>query len=147
MPMGTATAGGRIGGSGHLVDAPPDPVPAGWLNRYGWIIDRATVEALAAGARGTVAFLYGSAENESDVRDLFDLVVCLVIDDGTCVQRLTTRTTNTFGRNPEELAAALEQNGRTESVYRHSGAVILDGTLPPSEVADAIVARAARRTS
>ena len=68
----------------------------------------------------------------------------LVIDDRTLGERLATRTTNAFGRNPEELAAALQHNVLTESAYRHRGATIIDATLPPSEVADLIVARAAR---
>jgi hypothetical protein len=59
----------------------------------------------------------------------------------------TTRPTNTFGRHPEELAAALQQNGRIESLYRRSEAVVIDGALPASEVADAIVEQAARWTS
>jgi hypothetical protein len=40
--------------SGDVVDNPPYPVPSGWLDRYGWTIDRAKVEALAAQPRDTV---------------------------------------------------------------------------------------------
>lgn len=127
--------------TGEVVDDPPYPVPPGWLHRYGWTINRAKVEVLAAESHDSVTFLFGSAENETDVVDLFDLVVCLVIDDRTLRERLTTRTTNAFGRNPEELAAALEQNPQKETVYRRRGATIIDATLPPSDVADLIVAR------
>jgi hypothetical protein len=38
--------------SGRVVTDPPDPVPAGWLGRFGWRISRAKVEALAARASG-----------------------------------------------------------------------------------------------
>ena len=130
--------------SGFVVDDPPDPVPPGWLDRHGWTIDRAKVDALAVQAQGTVAFLCGSAENEADVRDLFDLVLCFVIDDRTLRERLRTRTTNSFGRNPEELAAALQHNADAEFRYRRQGATIIDATLPPPEVADLVVARALR---
>ncbi|MEV6345510.1 hypothetical protein [Actinoplanes sp. NPDC051851] len=34
-------------GSGEPVVDPPDPVPQGWLHRYGWAIDRDRVAALA----------------------------------------------------------------------------------------------------
>ena len=127
--------------SGEVVEDPPYPAPQGWLDQYGWNIDRAKVEALAAGSRDTVAFLIGSAENEEDVLDLFDLVICLVIDDRTLIERLATRTTNTFGRHPEELAAALQHNPLEEATYRRRGATIIDATLPLSEVTDLIVAR------
>ncbi|WP_173083207.1 hypothetical protein [Phytohabitans rumicis] len=42
-------------------------------------------------SRFRIAFLCGSVENEADVRDLFDLVVCLVIDEDTLRHRLATR--------------------------------------------------------
>lgn len=128
--------------SGLVPADPPDPVPAGWLDRYAWLISRERVGELAARARGRVAFLCGGAENEAEVRDLFDLIVCIVIDRETVARRLLTRTTNSFGKNPEELAAALECNDGTEPAYRRLGAVIIDGTLPPAEVADAVLAAA-----
>ena len=127
-------------GSGRVVADPPDPVPAGWLDRYGWQISRAEVAALAGRLDGMTGFLCGSAENEADVRDLFDRVVCLVIDPGTLRERLRTRTNNAFGRHPEELAAAVDENETTEDVYRRLGATIIDGTRAPGEVADAILA-------
>jgi hypothetical protein len=69
--------------SGQVVADPPYPVPAGWLGRFAWRISRAEVEARAARVPGQTAFLCGSAENEADVWDLFDLVVCLVVDHET----------------------------------------------------------------
>lgn len=103
--------------SGDVVVDPPDPVPQGWLDRYGWRIDRTKVRALATRARDTTAFLCGSVENEIDVWELFDLVVCVVVDNETLRHRLATRTSNSFGKHPEELAAALDHNGRAESHY------------------------------
>ena len=126
--------------SGQVVADPPDPVPAGWLERFGWKISRAAVQALAARARDKTAFLCGSAENEAEVWDLFDLVVCLVADNETIRNRLQTRTTNAFGKHPEELAAALRQNDGLESTYLRLGATIIDGSRPPAEVADAVLA-------
>lgn len=125
----------------------PDPVPAGWLDRFGWQLSRAKVEALAAGWRDRVAFLCGSAENEAQVRDLFDLIVCIVIDDETLTARLAARTTNSFGKNPEELAAALYWNPREEKKYRRLRAVIIDGHPPAPQVASAVLAAARGRLS
>jgi len=133
--------------SGQVVVDPPDPVPAGWLDRFGWRISRAAVEALAARVPGRPAFLCGCVENEAEVWDLFDLVVCVVIDSDTLRHRLLTRTTNSFGKHPEELAAALDSNDGVESTYRHLGATIIDGSRPLSEVADAILAAAGRTSS
>ncbi|MFE1290912.1 hypothetical protein [Streptomyces sp. NPDC058751] len=124
---------------GEAVTDPPYPVPGGWLHRYGWVIVRERVEALAEQARSRVVFLCGSAENEADVLGLFDLLVCLVIDEATLRHRLATRTTNAFGRHPEELAAALEWNPRTRSLYEGLGATVVDACEPVAEVADRVV--------
>jgi dephospho-CoA kinase len=128
--------------SGQVVTDPPDPVPVGWLDRFGWRIRRAEVEALAARARDRIAFLCGTVENEAEVRDLFDLVVCVVIDNETLRDRLLGRTTNSFGKHPEELAAALAHNDRVEAAYRRLGATIVDGSRSPGQVAAAILSAA-----
>ncbi len=125
--------------NGEVVTDPPDPVPEGWLDRHAWVIVRERVEALAEESRSRVAFLCGSVENEADVRDLFDLIVCLVIDDDTLRHRLATRTTNTFGRHPEELAAALMWNPRLQPIYERRGATIVDASEPLAEVVERVI--------
>ncbi|OQR63131.1 hypothetical protein B6E66_15980 [Streptomyces maremycinicus] len=125
--------------TGEVVVDPPYPVPAGWLDRYGWAIVRERVEDLVEDSRARTAFLCGSAENEADVLDLFDVVVCLVIDEDTLRHRLATRTTNTFGRHPEELAAALKWNSRMRAIYESHGATIIDASAPLTEVVDAVI--------
>lgn len=127
---------------GQAVVDPPYPVPAGWLDRFAWRISRAEVEALAARTHDQTAFFCGSVENEIDVWDLFDLVVCMVVDNETLRERLLTRTTNAFGKHPEELAAALGHNDGVESTYRRFGATIIDGSKPPAEIADAVLVAA-----
>lgn len=133
--------------NGQVVAQPPDPVPAGWLERFAWRISRAEVEALAAKVHDKTAFLCGSVENEVEVWDLFDVVVCLVADSETIRERLQTRTTNSFGKHPEELAAALGWNDVLEPNYRRFGATIIDGRRPPPEIADAILAAASETLS
>ncbi|VVJ25268.1 Uncharacterised protein [Amycolatopsis camponoti] len=131
--------------SGQVVVDPPDPVPAGWLDRFGWQTSRTEVEALAAKASGGIAFFCGSTENDDEVRDLFDFVVCLVVDDDTLRHRLLNRTSNSFGKHPEELAAALDANEGAEAADRRLGAtIVVDGCRPLPEVADAILAAAGR---
>lgn len=129
--------------SGQVVDDLPYPVPADWLERFARMISRAQIEALAARLHGKTAFLCGSAENEANVQDLFDLVVCLVVDNETLRDRLLTRTTKAFGKHRKELAATLRFNDGVESAYRRLGATIIDGRRPPAEIADAILTAAA----
>jgi broad-specificity NMP kinase len=128
--------------TGETVAESDDHRDGGWLDRYAWRIDREAVEVLARGATDQTVFLCGSVENESEVRDLFAAIVCLVIDDVTLLERLRSRTTNDFGKLPEELAAARYWNDRMEPAYRHLGATVIDATRPPDEVADAVMAAA-----
>jgi hypothetical protein len=66
----------------------------------------------------------------------------LVVDNETLRDRLQSRTTNAFGKRPEELAAALGVNATVESTYRRLGATIIDATAPPADIADAIITAA-----
>ncbi len=66
---------------------------------------------------------------------LFDRVGCLVVDDETVERRLATRTTNAFGKNPEDLDRILGWNRDLEASYREVGAVIIEATRPVEAVA------------
>jgi hypothetical protein len=86
-----------------------------------------------------VTFLFGAVANEREVWDLFDGVACLVIDDDTVRRRLATRTTNAFGKQPEELERILEWNRDHGAAYRRAGATIIDGARPVDQVVDAVL--------
>ena len=127
--------------TGEVMVDPPYPIPPGWLDQFAWRISVERVRSLAAAPSAGVTFLCGSVENEVDVWQYFDRVVCLVADDETIRHRLTTRTTNEFGKRPEELSAALGWNSTIEGRYRALGAAIIDATRPLSDVVrDVLVA-------
>jgi hypothetical protein len=114
--------------SSEVVVDPPYPVPPGWLDQFAWRVDVDRVQALGATTNSGVRFLCGGVENELDVWDYFDHVACLVIDDKTLRHRLATRTTNEFGKHPDQLEAALKTNALVEERYRRLGATIIDAT-------------------
>jgi hypothetical protein len=131
----------RLRSTGEEVFDPGDGNhPNTWLRDHGWFIDRPRVEPLAVMARGQAVFLCGSVENEDEVRDLFDVVVCLVLDESTLRERLATRTTNKFGRAPIELEAILAWNRTTETTYRELGALVVNADQPLDSVVDTILA-------
>lgn len=100
---------------------------------------RDRVERLHEAARGDDVLLFGTVDNEVDVWDLFDRVVCMVVDDDTLRHRLATRTDNQFGKATHELDAILAWNKSVEENYRRFGAAIVDATGPVNEVADALL--------
>lgn len=121
---------------------PPYPVPAGWLRSHSWQFDPVRVRALAANPEPGTVFVCGHAENEDEVRCHFDRVVCLTVDDTTTVERLASRSTNAFGKHPDELAAVVRLNAGVAARYRRLGASIVDATRPVPEVVAAVTAAA-----
>ena len=110
-----------------MIDA-PYPVPAGWLHDHGWEIDLDKVRALADAKPQT--FLCGGAENESDVWHLFDRAVCLILDGAATTERLASRSSNAFGKHPDELASVLRWNQIVTAKYRALGVPLVDANRP-----------------
>lgn len=117
----------------------PYPAPAGWLGDFGWKVRPEAVQSLAASLASGVGFLCGGFENDADVWPLFDRVVCLVVDETTLRERLASRTTNHFGKRPEELHAALRWRVVVEDQYRDRGAAIIDAAQSLDVVAAQVV--------
>ena len=120
--------------TGERVDDRPHPLPTRWREDYAWQVDIDMVRALAAELSDGVGFVAGTVENEADAWDLFDHVVCLVVDEETLRYRLATRTTNAFGKEPVELEMAVAANRGARDRYRRYGATIIDATQPVEAV-------------
>lgn len=114
--------------------------PDSWLENHCWTINLARVEQLARMARDQVVFLCGSVENEDEVWELFDIVICLVLEESTLRERLATRITNKFGKAPVELEAILGWNRTIEATYREFGAIIVNADRTLAEVVDQVLA-------
>ena len=113
---------------------PPSPLPPGWIATHAWWLDPDRVAELARDAKERPVFLFGSVENEHEVHPLCDQVVCFVCDSATLRHRLATRTSNSFGKQPEELNAILAWNEELASHYRAQGATLIDTTQPLHQV-------------
>ncbi len=104
---------------------------------------RERVADLVVPARDATVFLAGSVPNELDVWDLFDAVICLVVDDATLAHRLATRTGNDFGKTPAVRDAVLGWNATAALDYRRFGATIIDATRPLEVVVEEVLASTA----
>lgn len=137
-------SGWRHRDTGAPVPSPPGPLPAHWARDHAWVLMPERLAPLVERARGTTLFLCGSVENERDLWDAFDVVVALVADDTTITERIASRTTNDYGKRPEQLADILGWNATNERSYRGFGARIVDATQPLRDVVDQVVAAAAQ---
>jgi hypothetical protein len=107
--------------------------------RSNWLWDGKKLRAFAQACGDARVFLCGGAMNQEAFADLFEKRFVLQVDGDTMRHRLLTRSTNDYGKAPEELAEQLELNTRVLEEATRVGATIVDATRPISAVADEIV--------
>ena len=120
----------------------PHQRTAEFLAEHSWNVPRQHVEELGRKATDKAIFLCGSLANEAELRDLFAIVFALYVDDKTLKHRLATRTTNDWGKQPQELQLTLEHHHRIYAEHEQRGDVIVDATRSLDEEVDFILDRA-----
>jgi adenylate kinase family enzyme len=149
--VGKSTVVVRLGELGHRavdLDSPewsewvessdgggPTPLEPGkdWV----WREDRVR-ELLAEDGDG-VLFVSGCAANMGTFRDSFDGVVLLSVTADVMAERLAHRTTNAYGKHPEELARSLEFKETVEPLLRATADLELDGAAPLEQVVAEVI--------
>jgi shikimate kinase len=113
-----------------------------------WRRDR--IEALLGAVAhdgGDLLFVQGTTRNQGSFYPWFDEVVLLSAPVDELIRRLTTRTTNPYGKDPAELAETLEYVETVEPLLRASATLEVVTTVPVSEVADRVLAHVLRSSS
>ena len=101
-----------------------------WFRNNQWVLLRSRVEALIESAERRPAFLCGMAQNDEELWDLFEVAVCLTLDDATIRKWLAQRRGNPFGKAPAEIEAILAINGPLTAKYAAIGAPLVDAAQP-----------------
>ncbi|HYE05778.1 MAG TPA: AAA family ATPase [Planctomycetota bacterium] len=119
----------------HWVDCADDPalgppVEAGrdWV----WREDR--VRGLLEREGSGDLFVSGCAMNMRQFYPRLDHVILLSAPAAVISERLTTRTTNPYGRRPEELARVLDQIRTIEPMLRRGAGHEIDTSAPLDQV-------------
>lgn len=87
----------------------------------------------------------GTSTHQGRVYHLLDHVVLLTVPTEVAVRRLRIRTTNRYGRAPEELARELTLRNEVEPLLRAGACLVLDtSALGPQQVVDALLAHVRR---
>jgi len=138
---GKSTLVGELRRRGHVAhDADDDGFSEPRADgRWGWQAER--VAALLARPTDGPAFFAGCSEEQAGMP--FALRVLLTAPQPVLVERLRSRTGNTYGRDDAELAQVLDDLAAVEPLLRRSADLVLDTTGPVGEVADALLARVA----
>jgi broad-specificity NMP kinase len=95
------------------------------------------VSRLLEGAGDQLLFFAGCSEEQAQFR--WDLKVLLTAPETVIVERLTSRTTNPYGKSAEERKRVLVDLRDVEPLLRGSADLVIDTTKPLARVADAIL--------
>lgn len=85
-------------------------------------------------------FVQGTTRNQVVFYPLFDHIVLLSAPAEVLVERLTTRTTNHYGKDPAHIAETLGYLETVEPLLREAATLEVVTTVPVAEVADIVVA-------
>lgn len=100
------------------------------------------ISALLASAPAStpgVLFVQGTTRNQGRFYASFDHVVLLSAPAEILAERLRTRITNPYGKDPAELAETLDYVQTVEPLLRASATVEVVTTMPVSQVADIVL--------
>ena len=84
-------------------------------------------------------FLAGCEENQARFHPRFDHIVLLTAPLPTLVERLASRTTNAYGRSPEEFQRFLADVEQVEPLLRRAADHVVDTTVSPAGVVAAVL--------
>lgn len=85
-------------------------------------------------------FVQGTTRNQVVFYPLFDHIVLLSAPAEVLVERLRTRTTNPYGKDPAQIAETLEYLETVEPLLREAATLEVVTTVPVGQVADIVVA-------
>jgi dephospho-CoA kinase len=97
------------------------------------------IQALLAAEDAEVLFVAGCEENQATFHPQFDQIILLSAPIETLVQRLATRTTNSYGKNPVELRRFLDDFETVEPLLRRVASHEVRTTMPLHQVVSTIL--------
>ncbi|HEY1390862.1 MAG TPA: AAA family ATPase [Ktedonobacterales bacterium] len=106
--------------------------PAWGARDWMWREDR--MQALLSTEDADVLFVSGCAANMRAFLPQFDHVVLLSAPADVLVERLRTRTNNSYGKDPEEVTRALELLETVEPLLRRAADHEIDTSAPLADV-------------
>ena len=105
---------------------------------WDWRVDR--VRELLASDPADVLVIAGTSQHQTELRSELDLVILLSAPCEVLLDRLASRTTNDFGKDPDERRRILEDLEQVEPLLRRAADLEIDTTAPLDDVVGRIVA-------
>jgi dephospho-CoA kinase len=99
-----------------------------------WVWREDRIAALLAREDAAVLFVSGCAANMRPFLPQFDHIVLLSAPADVIAERLATRTTNDYGKQPDEVARVLDQIQTVEPLLRRAAGHEIDTSAPLDQV-------------
>jgi dephospho-CoA kinase len=104
-----------------------------------WVWNEPRVHELLTGDTGDLLFLSGCAENQGKFYGLLDEVILLSAPKDVMIERLRTRTNNSYGKAPEELSLVLHYVETVEPLIRNGASHEIDTNKSLDEVVERVL--------
>jgi dephospho-CoA kinase len=119
------------------VDKPAN-APSDWNINHDWVWKPEKIEE-AMNQSGD-AFICTITPSQIDYYDRFDKIFVLTLDENTMLHRLATRTSNDYGKKPEELEHILKNYKKFgNDLAKSHNAILIDASPPLQKVVDEIL--------
>ncbi len=109
------------------------------VKQHDWICDKKRLQQLIKKNSEGIVFYCGTASNIGDLLHLFNKVFLLRVNEKILRKRLSTRTSNDFGRTSEVQKWVLSWKKWWENHIQKKGAIVINANRNLKEVAKDVV--------
>ena len=121
------------------VIAPVDPNTSDTAEEPDWIWREDRIQTLLSTEDADVLFVSGCKSNQGKFYPWFDQIVLLSAPVELIVERLATRTTNSYGKDPDEIAQVQGYLQSVEPLLRHDASLVIDTSAPLDQVVETVL--------
>jgi shikimate kinase len=112
----------------------PQDQPTGLGPGKDWVWREDRIQDLLSTDDADVLFVSGCSPNQGKFYPQFDHIVLLTAPAAVIVERLANRTTNPYGKHPDEVARILYLQQTVEPLLRRGAGLEVDTTAPLDQV-------------
>gem|GEM_PF-133727 len=116
-----------------------DPDQSGSREEPDWVWREERIQCLLSTDDADVLFISGCKSNQGKFYAQFDHIVLLSAPVRLLLERLATRTTNPYGKHPDELARILWHVQTVEPMLRRGASLEVDTSAPVEQVIETIL--------
>ncbi|MBV9172787.1 MAG: AAA family ATPase [Chloroflexi bacterium] len=116
-----------------------DSGPSGATGDPDWVWREDRIQCLLSAEDADVLFVSGCKTNQVKFYSQFDHIILLSAPPHMISERLASRTTNPYGKHPDELARVLRLQQTVEPMLRRAASLEVDTSAPIDQVIEIIL--------